>query len=63
MAEFKPVLLTLPSFAPSLALEVPSICSPMFQPDDNPAFQVLPYGLTIHRVIVQPDGRVCAIHE
>ncbi|KAG9218721.1 hypothetical protein PLEOSDRAFT_1089196 [Pleurotus ostreatus PC15] len=39
MAEFKPVLLTLPSFAPSLALEV------------------LPYGLTIHRVIVQPDGR------
>ncbi|KAJ8516792.1 hypothetical protein ONZ45_g5931 [Pleurotus djamor] len=39
MAEFKPVLLTLPSFAPSLALEV------------------LPHGLTIHRIIVQPDGR------
>ncbi|KAF9058964.1 galactose mutarotase-like protein [Rhodocollybia butyracea] len=39
MAEFEPVLLTLPSLAPSLAVEV------------------IPYGLTIHRVFVQADGR------
>ncbi|RDB29426.1 Aldose 1-epimerase [Hypsizygus marmoreus] len=39
MAEFKPVLLTLPSLTPSLAVEV------------------LPYGLTLHRIIVQADGR------
>ncbi|KAF9001493.1 galactose mutarotase-like domain-containing protein [Cyathus striatus] len=39
MSEFKPVLLALPSFAPSLALEV------------------LPHGLTIHRLFVQADGR------
>ncbi|KAK0446130.1 galactose mutarotase-like domain-containing protein [Armillaria borealis] len=39
MAEFTPVLLTLPSFTPSLAVEV------------------LPHGLTIHRFIIQADGR------
>lgn len=39
MSEFKPVLLTLPSLVPSLALEI------------------LPYGLTIHRILVQTDGR------
>ncbi|GLB40742.1 putative galactose mutarotase-like protein [Lyophyllum shimeji] len=39
MAEFKPVLLTLPSLTPSLALEI------------------LPRGLTLHRIIVQADGR------
>ncbi|KAJ7129045.1 galactose mutarotase-like domain-containing protein [Mycena filopes] len=39
MSEFKPVLLTLPSLTPSLALEV------------------LPYGLTLHRLFVQADGR------
>ncbi|KAF8055540.1 galactose mutarotase-like domain-containing protein [Lyophyllum atratum] len=39
MAEFRPVLLTLPSLTPSLALEI------------------LPHGLTLHRIIVQADGR------
>ncbi|EGN92376.1 hypothetical protein SERLA73DRAFT_191225 [Serpula lacrymans var. lacrymans S7.3] len=39
MAEFKPVLLSLPSLAPSLAVEV------------------IPFGLTIHRIFVQVDGR------
>lgn len=39
MTEFEPILLTLPSFTPSLALEV------------------LPYGLTLHRVFVQAGGR------
>ncbi|EIW84609.1 galactose mutarotase-like protein [Coniophora puteana RWD-64-598 SS2] len=39
MAEFKPVLLTLPSLTPPLAVEV------------------LPFGLTIHRVYVQADGK------
>ncbi|KII85244.1 hypothetical protein PLICRDRAFT_45429 [Plicaturopsis crispa FD-325 SS-3] len=39
MAEFNPVLITLPSLTPSLALEI------------------LPRGLTIHRIIVQADGR------
>ncbi|KAJ7683639.1 galactose mutarotase-like domain-containing protein [Mycena rosella] len=39
MSEFDPVLLTLPSLTPSLALEV------------------LPYGLTLHRLFVQADGR------
>ncbi|KAH0584875.1 hypothetical protein H2248_008153 [Termitomyces sp. 'cryptogamus'] len=39
MAEFKPVLLTLPSLTPSLAVEI------------------LPFGLTLHRIIVQADGR------
>ncbi|KAG6849595.1 hypothetical protein H0H93_007117 [Arthromyces matolae] len=39
MAEFKPVLLTLPSVTPSLAVEI------------------LPFGLTVHRIIVQADGR------
>ncbi|TFK65110.1 galactose mutarotase-like protein [Pluteus cervinus] len=39
MAEFKPILLTLPSLTPSLAVEV------------------LPHGLTLHRVFVQADGR------
>ncbi|KIK66891.1 hypothetical protein GYMLUDRAFT_37958 [Collybiopsis luxurians FD-317 M1] len=39
MAEFEPVLLTLPSLAPSLVVEI------------------LPYGLTFHRVFVQADGR------
>ncbi|PBL03259.1 galactose mutarotase-like protein [Armillaria gallica] len=39
MAEFTPVLLTLPSFTPSLAVEV------------------LPHGLTVHRFIIQADGR------
>ncbi|KAF5374514.1 hypothetical protein D9615_009094 [Tricholomella constricta] len=39
MSEFKPVLLTLPSLTPSLALEI------------------LPHGLTLHRFIVQADGR------
>lgn len=39
MAEFTPVLLTLPSFTPSLAIEV------------------LPHGLTVHRFIIQTDGR------
>ncbi|KAF7324530.1 hypothetical protein MKEN_00493700 [Mycena kentingensis (nom. inval.)] len=38
-SEYTPVLLTLPSLTPSLALEV------------------LPHGLTIHRFIVQTDGR------
>ncbi|KAG6827911.1 hypothetical protein H0H92_009980 [Tricholoma furcatifolium] len=38
MAEFKPVLLTLPAVTPSLAIEI------------------LPFGLTIHRLIVQADG-------
>ncbi|KAJ7067434.1 galactose mutarotase-like domain-containing protein [Mycena amicta] len=38
-SEYTPVLLTLPSLAPALALEV------------------LPHGLTIHRFIVQADGR------
>ncbi|KAG6873480.1 hypothetical protein C0995_015183 [Termitomyces sp. Mi166 len=37
MAEFKPVLLALPSLTPSLAVEI------------------LPFGLTLHRVIVQAD--------
>ncbi|KDQ52685.1 hypothetical protein JAAARDRAFT_39962 [Jaapia argillacea MUCL 33604] len=36
---FKPVLLALPSLAPSLAVEV------------------LPYGLAVHRLFVQADGR------
>ncbi|KAJ7767230.1 galactose mutarotase-like domain-containing protein [Mycena metata] len=39
MSEFNPVLLTLPSLTPSLALEI------------------LPYGLTLHRLFVQADGR------
>ncbi|THU82850.1 galactose mutarotase-like protein [Dendrothele bispora CBS 962.96] len=39
MAEFQPVLLTLPSLSPALVMEV------------------LPYGLTFHRIIVQADGR------
>ncbi|KAJ3712023.1 galactose mutarotase-like protein [Lentinula raphanica] len=39
MSEFEPVLLTLPSLAPSLAVEI------------------LPFGLTFHRVFVQADGR------
>ncbi|KAF8173598.1 galactose mutarotase-like domain-containing protein [Mycena galopus ATCC 62051] len=39
MAEFNPILLTLPSLTPSLALEI------------------LPYGLTLHRLFVQADGR------
>ncbi|KAJ4477510.1 galactose mutarotase-like domain-containing protein [Lentinula aciculospora] len=39
MSEFEPVLLTLPSLAPSLAVEI------------------LPYGLTFHRIFVQADGR------
>ncbi|CAA7269494.1 unnamed protein product [Cyclocybe aegerita] len=40
MAEFKPVLLSLPtSLTPSLVLEI------------------LPYGLTIHKLLVQADGR------
>ncbi|KAK0223541.1 galactose mutarotase-like domain-containing protein [Armillaria fumosa] len=43
MAEFTPVLLTLPSFTPSLAVEV------------------LPHGLTIHRFIIQTDGRVSSL--
>lgn len=37
---FTPVLLTLPSFTPSLALEV------------------LPHGVTFHRLYVQADGKV-----
>ncbi|KAJ3997065.1 galactose mutarotase-like domain-containing protein [Lentinula boryana] len=39
MTDFDPILLTLPSLAPSLAVEI------------------LPYGLTFHRVFVQADGR------
>ncbi|KAJ6459464.1 galactose mutarotase-like domain-containing protein [Mycena vitilis] len=39
MSEFEPVLLTLPSLTPSLALEI------------------LPFGLTLHRLFVQADGR------
>lgn len=39
MTGFTPVLLTLPSFTPSLAVEI------------------LPHGLTIHRFIIQADGR------
>ncbi|KAF9459948.1 galactose mutarotase-like domain-containing protein [Collybia nuda] len=39
MSEFKPILLTLSSLTPSLALEI------------------LPFGLTLHRVYVQVDGR------
>ncbi|KAJ7111901.1 galactose mutarotase-like domain-containing protein [Mycena epipterygia] len=39
MSEFTPVLLTLPSLTPSLALEI------------------LPHGLTLHRLFVQADGR------
>ncbi|TRM64525.1 galactose mutarotase-like domain-containing protein [Schizophyllum amplum] len=39
MAEFKPVLLTLPSLGPALVLEI------------------IPYGLTIHRMYVQADGK------
>ncbi|KAK7435357.1 hypothetical protein VKT23_019708 [Stygiomarasmius scandens] len=39
MTEFEPVLLTLPSLSPALAMEV------------------LPYGLTFHRIIVQAGGR------
>ncbi|KAG5652985.1 hypothetical protein H0H81_002810 [Sphagnurus paluster] len=39
MSEYQPVLLTLPSLTPSLALEI------------------LPHGLTLHRIIVQADGR------
>ncbi|KAE9399481.1 galactose mutarotase-like protein [Gymnopus androsaceus JB14] len=39
MTEFEPVLLSLPSLAPSLAVEI------------------LPYGLTFHRIFVQTDGR------
>ncbi|KAF7337061.1 Galactose mutarotase-like protein [Mycena venus] len=39
MSEFNPILLTLPSLTPSLALEI------------------LPYGLTLHRLFVQADGR------
>ncbi|KAJ7882285.1 galactose mutarotase-like domain-containing protein [Mycena leptocephala] len=39
MSEFDPILLTLPSLTPSLALEI------------------LPSGLTLHRLFVQADGR------
>ncbi|KAJ4468626.1 galactose mutarotase-like protein [Lentinula edodes] len=39
MSEFEPILLTLPSLAPSLAVEI------------------IPYGLTFHRIFVQADGR------
>lgn len=59
MSEFKPVILTLPSSAHSeLTVEVrirsvfgiiPSL--PLFN-------QILPYGLTIHRVLVEVDGCV-----
>ncbi|KAH7913501.1 galactose mutarotase-like domain-containing protein [Hygrophoropsis aurantiaca] len=39
MAEYKPILLSLPSLTPSLAVEV------------------LPHGMTIHRIYVQADGK------
>ncbi|KAF8896033.1 galactose mutarotase-like domain-containing protein [Infundibulicybe gibba] len=39
MSEFEPILLTLSSLTPSLAVEV------------------LPHGLTLHRIFVQADGR------
>ncbi|KAJ7195632.1 galactose mutarotase-like domain-containing protein [Mycena pura] len=39
MSEFDPILLTLPSLTPALALEI------------------LPHGLTLHRLFVQADGR------
>jgi hypothetical protein len=42
-SRFTPVLLTLPSFTPSLALEV------------------LPHGVTFHRLYVQADGKVCIL--
>ena len=56
---FTPVLLALPSLTPSLALEVSQrILSSMCRYSATHFFQVLPHGVTLHRLYVQADGRV-----
>jgi len=55
--ETTPILLALPSFTPSLALEV-TVPPPAQRIPADVFLQVLPYGLTIHRFFVQADGRV-----
>ncbi|KAG5645095.1 hypothetical protein DXG03_006909 [Asterophora parasitica] len=58
MAEFKPVLLSLQSsFTPSLALEVCSRQPQIVLAELMHLVQILPHGLTLHRIIVQADGR------
>ena len=56
---FTPILLTLPSLTPSLALEVSSPPPPSHTPP-NLHSKVLPAGLTLHRLFVQADGKVRA---
>lgn len=54
---FQPILLTLPSLTPSLALEV-CLQAPSIIVRHTLLLQIIPHGLILHRLFVQADGKV-----